>query len=90
MDPISLAASLAALIQLTTQAAQLLKGIKSGLDDRIKLREEVRSTICLLQMLQDRVDDAEVVEKDLASIGSLNFSGGPIDQLKDALQNLIM
>ena len=90
MDPISLAASLAALIQLTTQAAQLLKGIKSGSDDRIKLREEIRSTICLLQMLQDRVDDAELVEKDLASIVSLSFSGGLMDQLKDALQSLLM
>ena len=89
MDPISLAASLAALIQITTQAAQLLKGIKSGSDERIKLREEIRSTVCLLQMLQDRVDDAEMVEKDLASIGSLNFPGGPIDQLNDALHKLI-
>ena len=89
MDPISLAASLAALIQLTTQTAQLLKGIKSGSDERIKLREEIRSTVCLLQMLQDRVDDAEMVEKDLASIASLNFPGGPIDQLNDALQKLI-
>ena len=89
MDPISVAASLAALIQLTTQAAQLLKSIKSGSEDRIKLREEIRSTVCLLEMLQDRVDDAELVGKDLASIRSLNFSGGPIDQLNDALQNLI-
>ena len=89
MDPISLAASLAALIQLSTQAAQLLKSIKSASDDRIKLREEIRGTLCLLEMLQDRVDDAELVEKDLASIRSLNFSGGPIEQLKDALQELI-
>ncbi|KAL8787605.1 MAG: hypothetical protein Q9195_007693 [Heterodermia aff. obscurata] len=89
MDPISLAASLAALIQLTTQAAQLLKGIKSGSAERVRLREEIRSTICLLQMLQDRVDDAELVEKDLASIRSLVFPGGPIDLLSDALEELI-
>ena len=89
MDPISLTASLAALVQLSTQAAQLLKAIKNGSDDRVKLRDEIRSTICLLQMLQDRVDDAELVEKDLASIGLLNSSGGPIDQMNEALQQLI-
>ena len=89
MDPISLAASLAALIQLTTQAAQPLKCIKDCSDHRIKLREEMRSTACLLQMLQDRVEDAELTEKDLASIRYLNFPEGSIDQLENALQKLI-
>ena len=89
MDPISLAASLAALIQLSTKAAQYLREIKGGSEDRIRLREEIRGTTCLLEMLQDRVDDADSMEKDLASIYSLKDPGGPMDQLTNALGQLV-
>ena len=89
MDPLSLSASLAAIIQLSTTAAQYLKEIKSGSADRIRLREEIRGTTCLLEMLQDRVDDADSLGKDLASIRSLRLPGGPLDQLTSALTQLM-
>ena len=88
MDPVSFAASLAALIQLSTKVAQFLKDVKSGSEDRIRLRDELRGTQCLLVMLQDRIDDAEFLEKDLASIRSLNIPGGPLEQLTRALEQL--
>ena len=88
MDPVSFAASLAALIQLSTKVAQYLKEVKSGSEDRIRLRDELRGTNCLLEMLQDRMDDAEFLKKDLASIGSLDVPGGPLEQLTKALEQL--
>lgn len=88
MDPVSFAASLAALIQLSTKVAQYLKEVKSGSEDRIRLRDELRGTQCLLEMLQDRMDDAEYLKKDLASIRSLNIPGGPLEQLTKALEQL--
>ncbi|KAG6986548.1 hypothetical protein G7Y79_00078g100020 [Physcia stellaris] len=88
MDPVSFAASLAALIQLSTKVAQYLKEVKSGSEDRIRLRDELRGTNCLLEMLQDRMDDAEFLKKDLASIGSLDIPGGPLEQLTKALEQL--
>lgn len=39
-------------------------------------------------MLQDRMDDAEFLKKDLASIGSLNIPSGPLEQLTKALEQL--
>ena len=89
MDPISLAASLAALIQLSTKAAHCLREIKGGSEDRIRLREEIRGTTCLLEMLQDRVDDADSMGKDLVSISSLKLPGGPMDQLTNTLGQLV-
>ena len=82
MDPISLAASLAALIQLSAKTAQYLREIKGGSEDRIRLREEIRGITCLLEMLQDRVDDADSLGKDLDSISSpkLPRPHGPADQ----------
>ena len=88
MDPISFAASLTTVIQLSAKVAQYLKEIKSASEDRVRLREELRATMCLLDMLQDRIDDADFLEKDLASIKSLNFPGGPLSQLTKALQQL--
>lgn len=89
MDPISFIASLAAIIQLSAKVAGILKEMRSGSEDRIRLREEVRGTQHLLQMLQDRVEDAEFCGKDLASITSLDLPGGPLDQLTNALKRLV-
>lgn len=89
MDPISITTSLVALISLAKNVAQYLKEIKGGSDDRVRLREEIRSTMCLIEMLKDRVDDADSLSKDLASIRSLKFRGGPLEQLENALRQLI-
>ena len=89
MDPLSITASLIAIIQLATTATQFLKEIKSGSGDRIRLREEIRATSCLLEILRDRVDDADALGQDLSSIKSLNVPGGPLDQMSIALRKLM-
>ena len=89
MDPLSITASLIAIIQLATTATQFLKEIKSGSEDRIRLREEIRATSCLLEILRDRVDDADTLGQDLSSIKSLNVPGGPLDQISITLQKLM-
>ena len=89
MDPLTITASLIAIIQLATSATQFLKEIKSGSEDRIRLREEIRATSCLLEILRDRVDDAEALGQDLSSIKSLNVPGGPVDQMSITLQKLM-
>ncbi|KAI4092894.1 MAG: hypothetical protein L6R37_007496 [Teloschistes peruensis] len=89
MDPIGVAASLGAVIQLSFKAAQALKEIKNGSEDWIRLREEIRGTACLLEILRDRVEDAESDGKDLMSIHLLGEAGGPLDQLHHALEQLL-
>ena len=89
MDPLNITASLIAIIQLATTATQFLKEIKSGSEDRIRLREEIRVTSCLLEVLHDRVDDANALGQDLSSIKSLNVPGGPLHQMGIALRKLM-
>ncbi|KAL8910022.1 MAG: hypothetical protein Q9171_004682 [Xanthocarpia ochracea] len=88
MDPISLTASFITIIGLTTEATSYLKELKHGSEDRVRLREEVRSIQCLLEILKDRVEDSDVLKSDLSSIQSLKLPGGPLDQLTNALQQL--
>ncbi|KAE8322171.1 hypothetical protein BDV39DRAFT_210018 [Aspergillus sergii] len=58
-DPLGIAASVVTLIQLAGTATEYLRGIKHGADDRVKLRDELRSTVYLLEVLRDRIEDAE-------------------------------
>ncbi|KAL8858999.1 MAG: hypothetical protein Q9178_004480 [Gyalolechia marmorata] len=88
MDPISLIASFITIIGLATEATSYLKELKYGSEDRVRLREEVRSIQCLLEILKDRVEDSDVLKRDLSSIQSLKLPGGPLDQLNNALQQL--
>ncbi|KAL8785217.1 MAG: hypothetical protein Q9213_003486 [Squamulea squamosa] len=89
MEPISLIASLGGIIELSLKAIQCLKELKHGSKDRIRLRDEIRSISSILSMLQDRVEDADSEGNHLASIKMLSITGGPLDQLDDALKQLI-
>ncbi|CAJ0548883.1 Ff.00g024960.m01.CDS01 [Fusarium sp. VM40] len=93
-DPLSIAASVIALLQLTATATQYLKDVKHGSADRLRLRDELRSTACLLEMLKDRVedaDDASETEETLkpGSIRALAEPDGPLSLFGQILQEII-
>lgn len=39
--------------------------------------------------MKDRVDDSDSLEVDLVSLGTLKHTGGPLDEITHALQQLI-
>ena len=88
MDPLSVTASLAAILQLSTSVTQYLKQVKGGSRERIKLREEIRNVAFMLQILNDRAEDIEESGEVLTSIKTLALQNGPLDHLKDALELL--
>lgn len=88
MDPLSLTASLVVIGQLAARVTSYLKQIKDGSSERIKLREEIRNVAYMVEILNDRVDDVEDPEKELAATRSLAVDGGPLDQLRSALELL--
>jgi hypothetical protein len=89
-DPVSISASIIAILQLSAQVTQYLKDVQGGSEDRRKLRDEIRSSVCLLEMLRDRLEDAEDGQTWCHSINSLNTPHGPLDQFKQALESLVM
>ncbi|RAH55351.1 hypothetical protein BO85DRAFT_83671 [Aspergillus piperis CBS 112811] len=58
-DPLSITASVIAVLELAATTTRYLREIKDGAADRLQLRDELRSTTYLLEMLRDRIDDAE-------------------------------
>ena len=88
-DPLSVTASLIAVLQLSSKIIKRLKDMKAGAQDRVKLRDEIRSTVFLLEILKDRIEDAEAGSNWTASIQALSGPSGPLQQLKLSLGDII-
>lgn len=92
--PLSVSTSATALLQLAATATQYLKDVKHGSADRSRLRDELRSTVCLLEMLQDRLEDWDDMpdsENMLMpqSISSLSGADGPLHLFRKVLEEII-
>lgn len=96
-DPLSISASIIAVLQLTSVVAKYLKDVKGGAGDRLRLREEIRSAVALLEMLKDRIEDDDDEDEgdggDMSawrdSVQQLAVSDGPLDQFKKSLERLV-
>ncbi|KAF7554132.1 hypothetical protein G7Z17_g3134 [Cylindrodendrum hubeiense] len=93
-DPLGVTASVIAVLQLAATATQYLRDVKNGSADRMRLRDELRSSVCLLEMLKDRLeDDADTTlsteSLKPSSIQSLINSGGPLGLFKRVLEEII-
>jgi hypothetical protein len=94
-DPLSTVANILAVLKLAVAATQYIKDVKQGSADRLRLRDELRSTTCLLEMLKDRIDDSEDAAEDdgaalnPSSIASLAGEDGPLALFKRILEEII-
>ncbi|KAK4059226.1 hypothetical protein Trihar35433_11113 [Trichoderma harzianum] len=92
--PLNVSTSVVAVLQLAATATQYLKDIKHGSADRSRLRDELRSTVCLLEMLQDRLEDSNDLpdsENTLMpqSISLLGGADGPLHLFSQVLEEII-
>lgn len=92
--PTGVSASVIAVLRLATTATQYLKDVKGGSADRIRLRDELRSTVCLVEMLQDRLEDSDAILDDSStlkphSVDSLGGTDGPLQLFQQVLGEII-
>lgn len=88
MDPLSISASVAALLALTGTVVQYLKDVKGSSKDSEKLLLEVRSVSRVLYLLKELLDHAEEDELSFRTIKSLSAPKGPVEQFKASLEVL--
>lgn len=95
-DPLSIATGLITLIQLTATVTEYVKQVRDGGKERTKLRDELRSVTCLLEMLLDRVEDQHDSDdindsNDLkpAAVASLAGPDGPLDRMKATMEKIV-
>jgi len=88
MDPLSVSASVVALIQLTGTLISYLNDVKEASKDRAKLAVEASNLYSSLISLRFRVEDSNIDDPWFVGIRSLGAENGPLDQFKSELEDL--
>jgi hypothetical protein len=84
-DPLSVSASIVALLQLSATAIKFLRDMKDAPDDLRRLTIEVCSIKGLFLTLQDLVDSGDT---GLETMQSLNAPNGPLKECQSGLERL--
>ena len=87
-DPLSISASIIAVLELTASVVQYLSDMKDASKDRQTLLVEISSVSSLLYTLKDLAERAEWGDTWLATMKSLMVPNGPLEQFKVALEDL--
>jgi hypothetical protein len=88
MDPLSITASVAALLSLTGQIVSYAKLVKDAPKERATILREASSLNGLLATLESIIAEAEQTQW-LRAMADLATPGGPLSQCKLALQALL-
>ena len=88
MDPLSITASIIALLQLTNTVIGYLNDVKDASTDRARCALEASNLYNLLVTLRFRLEEGRSNEPWYAAVRALGVENGPLDQYKHALEQL--
>jgi hypothetical protein len=87
-DPLSISASIVALLQLTETVISYLKNVHGSSSDRQRIFDEVSVTSGILMWLKEHAERKSESTSWTLTVQSLQISGGPLEQFKVALERL--
>ncbi|KAI0010236.1 hypothetical protein F4779DRAFT_320493 [Xylariaceae sp. FL0662B] len=90
MDPLSITASVIAVIQLTAKAVNYLNDVKNASKDQKRCAREVSNLFPLLTNLKHSIESANPTEPWFARACELAVEDGILTQYKAALERLIV
>ncbi len=88
MDPVSLTASIVAILQLSSTVLGFLKDVKNASKDRDQCAGEVQNLRGLLATLGDRLQENNFDTPWYTAVQDLAIENGPLEQFKQALEAL--
>jgi hypothetical protein len=88
MDPLSVTASVIAVLQLTTEVIQCLNDVKDAPKECQQCVIEVSNLLNPLISLRYRAEHAQIGDPWFEQLRKLNVKDGPLDQCKQALEQL--
>lgn len=89
MDPLSISASIIAVLQLTATLVTYANDVKDAPKDRARFAIEASSLSSLLTSLRYGIEEGRSKSEDwFKEVESLGRPGGPLDQYKTALEML--
>jgi hypothetical protein len=87
-DPLSVSASIVALLQVTRSVINYLKDVHDAPRDRIDFLVEMSGLEGLLDALRCRVQEAKSGDPWLAELRPLGIKSGPLDQFNSDLKRM--
>ncbi|USP76308.1 Arp Ankyrin repeat protein [Curvularia clavata] len=88
MDPLSVTASIIAVLQLSAKVLEYLNDVKDASKDRVKCAVEAANAYSLLVNLRFRLEDGSADAPWYTAVRALGVENGPLDQFKQALEEL--
>ncbi len=88
MDPLSVSASIVAVLQMTGTVIQYLNSVKGAPKDRQRLLLELSSTSGMLYVLQDQAEESKEGDPRSSTLRLLSLPDGPLAQFKASLEAL--
>ncbi|PSN59250.1 hypothetical protein BS50DRAFT_658884 [Corynespora cassiicola Philippines] len=88
MDPLSVTASIIAVLQLSAKVLGYLNDVKDAPKDRAQCAIEISNLYNLLFNLRVRIEEGDPLKPWYTSIRALAIENGPLDQFKQALETL--
>ena len=88
MDPLSLSASIIAVLQLTGKLLSYMNDLENATKDQAQLVVEVSNIYSLLISLRFRVEQSNAHDPWFKAVRSLGTEDGPLEQMMGALQRL--
>lgn len=89
MDPLSVTASVIAILQVTSKAIQHLNDVKEAPKECQQCVIEASNLLGPLTSLRFRAEQAEIGDPCFDQLRKLNVKDGPLDQYKAALELLL-
>lgn len=88
MDPLSVTASIIAVLQLSAKVLSYLNDVKDASKDRADCAMETSSLFSLLVSLRLRLEEGDASKSWYVAVRALSVENGPLDQFKQALETL--
>ena len=90
MDPLSLTASIVAVLQMTGKLLSYLNDVGNTTKDQAQLAVEASNIYGLLTTLRLRVEQSNAHDPWFSAVHDLGRENGPLDQAKEALERLVL
>jgi hypothetical protein len=88
MDPLSVTASIIAVLQLSAKVLEYLSDVRDAPKERSHCEAEISNLSALLRALRDHVQTRDLSQPWYTAIAELAAPKGPFDQFKQALEAL--
>ena len=89
MDPVSLSASIVAMLQITGKLLSYLNDVRNTTKDQAQLAVEASNIYGLLASLRFRVEQSNAHDPWFSAVHNLGTENGPLDQAREALERLV-